>query len=109
MDFPGCGTFHKSASFVAFNSTTGEAAGMVLSSFVSVEAGHISQLCVMPNFRGSGLGNEALCLVGAEGRTDVQLEQQRYALLLIARKLLTTKRAISAMTAAARRKGETRG
>jgi ribosomal protein S18 acetylase RimI-like enzyme len=60
VDFPGCGTFHKSASFVAFDSTTGEAAGMVLSSFVSLEAGHISQLCVMPNFRGSGLGNELL-------------------------------------------------
>ena len=60
VDFPGCGTFHKSASFVAFDATTGEAAGMVLSSFVSLEAGHISQLCVMPNFRGSGLGNELL-------------------------------------------------
>ena len=60
VDFPGCGTFHKSASFVAFDSATGEAAGMVLSSFVSLEAGHISQLCVMPNFRGSGLGNELL-------------------------------------------------
>lgn len=60
VDFPGCGTFHKSASFVAFDSATGEAAGMVLSSFVSLEAGHISQLCVMPNFRGAGLGNELL-------------------------------------------------
>ena len=60
VDFPGCGTFHKSASFVAFDSRTGEAAGMVLSSFVSLESGHISQLCVLPNFRGAGLGNELL-------------------------------------------------
>jgi ribosomal protein S18 acetylase RimI-like enzyme len=60
VDFPGCGTFHKSASFVVFDSGTGEAAGMVLSSFVSLEAGHISQLCVMPNFRGCGLANELL-------------------------------------------------
>ena len=60
VDFPGCGTFHKAASFVAFDAGTGEAAGMVLSSFVSPEAGHISQLCVMPNFRGAGLGNELL-------------------------------------------------
>lgn len=60
VDFPGCGTFHKSASFVAFDSKTGEAAGMVLASFVSFETGHISQLCVMPNFRGCGLGNELL-------------------------------------------------
>jgi len=60
VDFPGCGTFHKPASFMAFDSATGEAAGMVLSSFVSIEAGHISQLCVMPGFRGTGLGNELL-------------------------------------------------
>jgi ribosomal protein S18 acetylase RimI-like enzyme len=60
VDFPGCGTFHKSASFVAFNLATGEPAGIVLSSFVSLETGHISQLCVMPNWRGAGLGNELL-------------------------------------------------
>ena len=60
VDFPGCGTFHKAASFIAFDSQSGEAAGMVLSSFVSLEAGHISQLCVMPNFRGAGLGHELL-------------------------------------------------
>jgi ribosomal protein S18 acetylase RimI-like enzyme len=60
VEFPGCGTFHPAASFVAFYSGTGEAAGMVLSSFVASETGHISQLCVMPGFRGSGLGRELL-------------------------------------------------
>jgi ribosomal protein S18 acetylase RimI-like enzyme len=65
VDFPGCGTFHRAASFVAFDAQTGEAAGMVLASFVSVEAGHISQLCVMPNFRGAGLGNELLRISAA--------------------------------------------
>ena len=60
VEFPGCGTFHPSASFVAFDRGTGEAAGMVLSSFVAADAGHISQLCVMPWARGAGLGREML-------------------------------------------------
>jgi ribosomal protein S18 acetylase RimI-like enzyme len=60
VEFPGCGTFHGPASFVAFDNQTGEAAGMVLASFVANDAGHISQLCVMPGARGSGLGRELL-------------------------------------------------
>ena len=60
VEFPGCGTFHPSASFVAFDRETGEAAGMVLSSFVASDTGHISQLCVMPGARGAGLGKELL-------------------------------------------------
>ena len=35
-------------------------AGMVLSSFVASDTGHISQLCVMPDSRGTGLGKELL-------------------------------------------------
>ena len=60
VEFPGCGTFHPAASFVAFDRETGEAAGMVLASFVASDAGHISQLCVMPGSRGSGLGRALL-------------------------------------------------
>jgi len=60
VEFPGCGTFHPAASFVAFNGKTGEAAGMVLSSFVAAATGHVSQLCVMPDARGAGLGKELL-------------------------------------------------
>ena len=33
---------------------------MVLASFVAEEAGHISQLCVLPGLRGLGLGRELL-------------------------------------------------
>jgi len=60
VEFPGCGTFHAAASFVAFDRQTGEPAGMVLSSFVAGDTGHISQLCVMPSSRGTGLGNALL-------------------------------------------------
>lgn len=60
VEFPGCGTFHAAASFLAFDIGTGEPAGMVLSSFVAADTGHVSQLCVLPSARGSGLGKELL-------------------------------------------------
>ncbi len=60
VEFPGCGLFHAAGSFVVFDRQTGEAVGMVLASFVSEEAGHISQLCVLPGLRGFGLGRELL-------------------------------------------------
>jgi ribosomal protein S18 acetylase RimI-like enzyme len=60
VEFPGCGTFHPQASFVAFDAVTGEAAGMVLSSFVAGDTGHIAQLCVLPQARGTGLGGELM-------------------------------------------------
>ncbi|HXE64809.1 MAG TPA: GNAT family N-acetyltransferase [Bryobacteraceae bacterium] len=60
VEFPGCGLFHAPASFVVFDRHSGEAVGMVLASFVAEEAGHISQLCVVPGLRGAGLGRELL-------------------------------------------------
>jgi ribosomal protein S18 acetylase RimI-like enzyme len=60
VEFPGCGTFHAAAAFLAFDNDTGEAAGMVLSSFVAADTGHVSQICVMPGARGTGLGKELL-------------------------------------------------
>ena len=36
------------------------AVGMALASFVSAGTGHISQLCVLPGARGTGLGKELL-------------------------------------------------
>jgi ribosomal protein S18 acetylase RimI-like enzyme len=60
VEFPGCGTFHPGSSFIASDRATGEPAGMVLSSFVASDVGHISQLCVLPGSRGAGLGKELL-------------------------------------------------
>jgi ribosomal protein S18 acetylase RimI-like enzyme len=60
VEFPGCGLFHATGSFVVFDRHTGDAVGMVLASFVAEGAGHISQLCVVPGLRGSGLGRELL-------------------------------------------------
>ncbi len=65
VEFPGCGNFHPDASFLAIDRVAGNAVGMVLSSFVADGIGHISQLCVIPEARGAGLGRELLRLAVA--------------------------------------------
>lgn len=60
VQFPGCGTFFRPGSFVAFDLTTGWMAGVALASFVADEVGHVTQLCVSPSARGKGLGYELL-------------------------------------------------
>jgi len=58
--FPGCATFCRPASFVAFDKATGKAAGIALTSFVGSAVAHIAELCVAPDARGAGLGHELL-------------------------------------------------
>ena len=60
VQYPGCGDFYKKASFVAFEVETGQVAGIVLTSFVSQQVAHVTQLCVTPKAQGSGLGYEML-------------------------------------------------
>ncbi|MDP9170894.1 MAG: GNAT family N-acetyltransferase [Acidobacteriota bacterium] len=60
VQFPGCGTFHRPGSFVAFDRATGSMAGLVLSSFVARRVAHIAQICVTPQARRAGLGYELL-------------------------------------------------
>ncbi len=61
VQFPGCGTFFKPGSLVAFDRETGWLAGLILVSFVGDEVGHITQVCVTPHVKGTGLGYELLC------------------------------------------------
>jgi ribosomal protein S18 acetylase RimI-like enzyme len=60
VQYPGCGTFFRHGSFVAFDPETSSMAGIVLVSFVSDTVGHITQLCVTPGVAGRGLGYELL-------------------------------------------------
>ena len=53
--YPGCGVFVPEASFVAVDALSGALAGMVLSSQISAECGHITQICVAPEYRRRGL------------------------------------------------------
>jgi ribosomal protein S18 acetylase RimI-like enzyme len=59
VNYPGCGVFAPGASLVAISST-GMLAGVVLSSIVNDRTGHITQICVAPEFRGAGLGYELM-------------------------------------------------
>jgi ribosomal protein S18 acetylase RimI-like enzyme len=59
VQFPGCGTFFRPASYVAFESN-GQPCGISLASLVSPESGHITQICVSPGVRGTGIGHAML-------------------------------------------------
>jgi ribosomal protein S18 acetylase RimI-like enzyme len=57
--FPGCGTFDPQASFLAFERRSHTLIGLILCSQVRPDVGHITQICVLPDYRSAGLG-EAL-------------------------------------------------
>ncbi len=54
--FPGCGVFDGESSFVALDRRTKSMIGMILCSRVRADAGHITQVCVLPEYRSHGAG-----------------------------------------------------
>ena len=58
--FPGCGTFDQQASFVVFQRRTRTLIGLTLCSLVRPDVGHITQVCVLPEYRSAGLGEAML-------------------------------------------------
>ena len=58
--FPGCGAFDPRASFVVFQQRTRTLAGLILCSQVRPDVGHITQVCVLPEYRSAGLGETML-------------------------------------------------
>ncbi len=56
--FPGCGTFDPQASFVVYQRRT--LIGLILCSLVRPDVGHITQVCVLPEYRSVGLGEAML-------------------------------------------------
>lgn len=54
--FPGCGTFDPHGSFVVFLRKTRTLIGLILCSQVRSDVGHITQVCVLPEYRSAGLG-----------------------------------------------------
>lgn len=59
VQYPGCGTFFRPGSFAAFQ-PRGGFCGISLASLVSQDCGHITQICVSPEVKGSGVGYELL-------------------------------------------------
>ncbi|HKM47734.1 MAG TPA: GNAT family N-acetyltransferase [Terriglobales bacterium] len=58
--FPGCGTFDPQASFVVLDRRTRTLTGLILCSLVRPDVGHITQVCVLPEYRSAGLGEAML-------------------------------------------------
>ena len=58
--YPGCGAFYRPASYVALEAMSGRLYGISLASLVAPECGHITQICVTPAVRGTGIGHALL-------------------------------------------------
>ena len=57
---PGCGVFFRPASYVALEAVNGRLCGISLASLVAPGCGHITQICVTPSVRGTGIGHALL-------------------------------------------------
>ena len=57
--YPGCGQFSGAASRIAVDRSD-RMVGVLLASAVAADTGHITQVCVLPETRGKGLGYELL-------------------------------------------------
>jgi len=60
VQYPGCGAFYRAASYAAFEASTGRMCGISLASMVAPECGHITQICVSPAVKGTGIGHALL-------------------------------------------------
>jgi ribosomal protein S18 acetylase RimI-like enzyme len=58
--FPGCGLFDAESSFVGMHRSTGTMVGLILCSRVRHDVGHVTQVCVLPEFRSHGIGEVLL-------------------------------------------------
>lgn len=58
--FPGCGTFDSASSFTAIHGASRAIVGMLLCSRVREDVGHVTQVCVSPEFRGHGLARSMM-------------------------------------------------
>jgi ribosomal protein S18 acetylase RimI-like enzyme len=58
--FPGCGIFDPDSSFVALHKPSRSAIGLILCSRVRHDVGHVTQVCVLPEYRFHGLGESLL-------------------------------------------------
>jgi ribosomal protein S18 acetylase RimI-like enzyme len=58
--FPGCGTFDPESSFVAVHKRARSLIGLILCSRVRHDVGHVTQICVLPEYRAHGIGESLL-------------------------------------------------
>lgn len=75
--FPGCGVFDPDASFVAIHQPTNSLIGLILCSRVRNDVGHVTQVCLVPEHRGQGLGEGLLAY------TCNNLRNRKFSLLTL--------------------------
>jgi ribosomal protein S18 acetylase RimI-like enzyme len=73
--FPGCGVFDPDASFVAVHQQARVMVGLILCSRVKSDVGHVTQVCLVPDQRGRGIGAALL------GATQQALRKRNFAAL----------------------------
>lgn len=102
--FPGCGQFDPATSLVLAHRDSEELAGVVLCSRVNRDTGHVTQLCVEPEHRHTGLGRlllmhciQALTGLGLEYISLTVTEGNQEALMLYRRMGFKSRHTFDAM------------
>ncbi|HYV75894.1 MAG TPA: GNAT family N-acetyltransferase [Candidatus Binatia bacterium] len=75
--FPGCGVFDPEASFVALHPPSNSLIGLILCSRVRDDVGHVTQVCLLPEYRGQGIGENLLA------QTCEALRSRKFKLLTL--------------------------
>jgi ribosomal protein S18 acetylase RimI-like enzyme len=73
--FPGCGLFDAESSYVALDRKTKSLIGLILCSRVRNDVGHVTQICILPEYRSRGVGESLLAATVAE------LRKRKFSLL----------------------------
>jgi ribosomal protein S18 acetylase RimI-like enzyme len=66
--FPGCGLFDAESSFVAVNRSLRSIIGVILCSRVRNDVGHVTQVCLLPEYRSHHIGEALLACSSANLR-----------------------------------------
>jgi ribosomal protein S18 acetylase RimI-like enzyme len=73
--FPGCGVFDAESSFVASDRKSKTLIGLILCSRVRHDVGHVTQVCVLPEYRSRGIGESLLAA------TETNLRKRNFCML----------------------------
>jgi ribosomal protein S18 acetylase RimI-like enzyme len=73
--FPGCGIFDPESSFVAVHKRSRALVGLILCSRVRHDVGHVTQVCVLPEYRSLRIGEMLMACTAAN------LRQRKFSLL----------------------------
>jgi ribosomal protein S18 acetylase RimI-like enzyme len=66
--FPGCGLFDAESSYAAVDRKAKNLIGLILCSRVRNDVGHVTQVCVLPEYRSRGIGESLLAATSANLR-----------------------------------------